>query len=187
MNTIEYILPILKDYDGIIGMTATVIMAIIILSVLKNVKKSVHEISQPYVVLYLTKMQGDESVNYLVLENFGKRAALNITIDMNPELKVEFPKDNPFLLFIDHRISVLAPAQKIVSALPPGEYTERRYDCTISYEGDHKEIYTRKQVLDFSYTKQILFSVSPESKIAKNTEKIAKIMEESSSARNQFR
>lgn len=179
MVTIDSFLQVLKDYNGIIGMAATIVLGLIILAVLKYIKKSVQEINQPYVVLYLTKMQADESVNYLVLENFGKRAALNITVRMDPELKVEFPKDNPFLLFIDHRISVLAPAQRIVSALPPGEYTERKYDCTINYEGDRKGSYTRKQALDFSYTKQILFSISPENKIAKNTEKIANILEES--------
>jgi hypothetical protein len=133
--------------------------------------------TEPHVVLYLTKLQHDESVNYFVLENFGRKVALNVSVNMNPDLKIEYPKDNPFPLFFDQRISVLAPSQKIVSALPPGEYTERRYDCTISYQDDWNHIHTRKQIIDFSFTKYLLFSPSPENRIAKNTEKVSQLLE----------
>lgn len=173
----ESVLQVLKDYNGIIGLAGTLILALVLISLVKSVQKSIREIGQPHVVLYLTKLQHDESVNYFVLENFGKRAALNIAVRMNPELKIEYPKDNPFPLFFDHRISVLAPSQRIVSALPPGEYMNLRYDCTITYQGDKNEGFTRKQIIDFAYTKHLLFSPSPENKIAKSTEKISNLLE----------
>ncbi|HHV65489.1 MAG TPA: hypothetical protein GXX46_10520 [Peptococcaceae bacterium] len=177
-TVINNVLQAFVVYNGIIGMSATLILALIILGLVKTVKKSVKEITQPYVVLYLTKLQTDESVNYLVLENFGQRAALNIAVDINPELEIEYPKGSPFSLFIEHRISVLAPAQRIMTALPPGDYMEKRYDCIITYQDDKKELYTRKQILDFSYLKRLLFAPSPQNRIAKNLEKISQYLEQ---------
>lgn len=173
----ELALQILRDYNGIIGLAATLILAIVLISAVKSMRKSILELGQPHVVLYLTKLHHDESVNYFVLENFGKRVALNTSVRMNPELKIEYPPEHPFPLFLDNRISVLAPGQKIVSALPPGEYMNLRYDCTITYQGDHNEAFTRKQIIDFAYTRNLLFSPSPENKIAKSTEKISNLLE----------
>jgi len=140
-------------------------------------RKSFRDLTQPYVVLYLTKMQEDESVNYFVLENFGPRAALNISVQTSPELKIEFPKDHSFPLFFDSRITVLAPHQRITSALPPGEYTRERYDCTITYQNDENKVFTRKQILDFTFTEYLLFSPGPPNRIAKSAEKIAQLLE----------
>lgn len=178
MDFIDIVLQAFVIYNGIIGMAATLIMAIIILILIRTVKKSVKEITQPYVVLYLTKMQNDEAVNYLVLENFGQRAALNIAVSLNPELEIEYPKGHPFSLFIDQRISILAPGQRIMTALPPGGYLEKRYDCTITYQDERHKSYSGKQILDFSYLKQILFSSSPETKMAKSLEKIAQAFDQ---------
>lgn len=178
MDFLNGFLQILADYDGSIGMAATVILAIIILVLVRNVKKNVKEMTQPYVVLYLTKLQTDEAVNYFVLENFGKRAASNVVVSMYPELLIEYPKAYPFPLFFERPISVLAPSQRIMTALPPGDYLDKRYDCTITYRGDRNESYTRKQVMDFAYTKQLLFSISPENKIARSTERISQYLED---------
>ncbi|RNC29183.1 MAG: hypothetical protein AWM53_00832 [Candidatus Dichloromethanomonas elyunquensis] len=174
------LLQVLKEYNGAIGMAAILIFSSTLIFTVSSFEKSLQDIIQPYVVLYLTKLQEDESINYFVLENFGKKAALNIAVRTNPELKIEFPKDHPFPLFFDNRISVLAPAQRIVSALPPGEYVNLRYDCTIIYQNDENRIFAKKQIIDFGYTKNLLFSPSPENRIAKNTEKIAHLLEKRS-------
>jgi len=170
-------LQVLKDYNGTMAVTATLLLSIVLILLVKSLQKTIKDTTQPYVVLYLTKLQHDESVNYFVLENFGKKAALNISVRVNPELKIEFPKDNPYPLFFDNRISVLAPSQRIISALPSGDYVDWRYDCTLTYQSDENEMFTRKQVIDFAYTKKLLFSNSPENKIARNTEKMCGILE----------
>ncbi|NLI92048.1 MAG: hypothetical protein GX434_07500 [Peptococcaceae bacterium] len=177
MAYLHQFLQVLKEYNGAIGMAAILLFSIILTSRVGSIKKSLKQMVQPYVVLYLTKLQEDESVNYFVLENFGKKAALNISVRTNPELKIEFPKDHPFPLFFDNRISVLAPSQRIVSALPPGEYVNMRYDCTITYQNDENEVFTKKQILDFSFTKNLLFSPSPENRTAKSLEKISQLLE----------
>lgn len=175
----DLFLSYLQDYSGALTMLAVIIgvlfVSISYRSVLKNLKK---EKPKPYVVLYLTKLNHDESVNYIVLENFGSTAAENIKVTIFPELKVEYPKDNPFPLFFDYPISFLAPSQKIMSALPPGDHTDRRYESVIKYQGTGGESYTTKQTIDFAYTKYLLFSTSPENKIVKNMEKISRTLDE---------
>lgn len=168
----EIFLSYLQDYNGALTMLAIIIVALVSHFSYRSMVKNLREVHKPYVVLYLTKINHDESVNYLVMENFGKVVANNIKVNMYPELKAEYPKDNPIPLFFDYPISFLAPSQRIMSALPPGEYTDRRYDCTITYQGENGEVYNRTQIFDFLYTKYLLFSASPENKIAKNTEKI---------------
>lgn len=168
----ELFLSYLQDYNGALTMLAVIIIALFSHFSYRSILKNLTEVPKPYVVLYLTKLNHDESVNYFVLENFGKVVANNIKITIFPELRIEYPRDNPVPLFFDYPISFLAPSQKILSALPTGDYAERRYDCTLTYQGDNGEIFTRTQTIDFAYTKYLLFSASPENKIAKNTEKI---------------
>lgn len=177
----EVILSYLQDYNGALTMLAVIIVALITFFSYRSLLKNQREIPKPNVALYLTKLNHDESTNYFVLENYGKEGASKIQITMYPEFKVEFPKDNPFSLFIDYPISFLAPSQKIMSALPTGDYVNRRYDCTITYQDDNGKNYLRKQIIDFAYTKALLFSTSPENKIAKNTEKITQTLEDISS------
>ncbi len=168
----EIFLSYLQDYNGALTMLAIIIVALVSHFSYRSMVKNLREVHKPYVVLYLSKINHDESVNYFVMENFGKVVANNIEVNMYPELKIEYPKDNPIPLFFDYTISFLAPSQRIMSALPPGDYTDKRYECTITYQGENGEIYNRTQTIDFFYTKYLLFSASPENKIAKNTEKI---------------
>ena len=175
----DLFLSYLQDYNGALTLLAVLIVILFATisyrSVLKNIKK---ENPKPYVVLYLTKLNHDESVNYIVLENFGNVAAENIRVTMFPEFKVEYPKDNPFTLFFNHPISFLAPSQKIMSALPAGDHTDRRYESVIKYQGANGENHTTKQTIDFAYAKYLLFSTSPENKIARNLEKISRTLDE---------
>lgn len=168
----ELFLSYLQDYNGAFTMLAVIIVALVSHFSYRSILKNIKEVPKPYVVLYLTKLNHDESVNYFVMENFGKVVANNIKVTMYPELQIEYPRDNPIELFFEYPISFLAPSQKIMSALPAGDYTDRRYDCTLTYQGDKGESYSRTQTIDFTYTKYLLFSASPENKIAKNTEKI---------------
>jgi len=135
----ELFLSYLRDYSGALTMLAIIIFAIVTHFSYRSILKNQKEVPKPYVVLYLTKLNHDESVNYVVLENFGKVVANNIRVNTYPELKIEYPKDNPIPLFFDYTIPFLAPSQKIMSALPAGDYTDKRYDCTLTYQGDNGE------------------------------------------------
>lgn len=149
----DMVLTFLKEYNGTLSMVASILTATLTLiyvrityKTLNEMKKSRKEENRPYVVFYITRTDHETLDFYMILENFGKTAAKNISIDIEPKINSSFETlDNLKKIY-------LAPKQQIVNLFILHKNKETtEFNCKITYKGEDGTQYKTKYKINMQF------------------------------------
>lgn len=159
MNYLLFFFKMIKQNSELVAIVISLLTAIFTLIYVRITYKTLREMqltrqeeTRPYVVLYFSKMQYNSKFRYIILENFGKTAGINISIKTNPKLFSLRDKT-----FIDYKDLYLAPGQKIITYFDRQNNKDSYYTFDIEYYSENNTLYNNKYSIDTSFNESIEF------------------------------
>lgn len=153
-------------------------------------KKQIVETTRPYVIASVAPSKASPHLFDLVIENIGRRPALNLSIrlDPPPQRATETPNlEITHIKMLTQPIAMLAPGQKMSTFYDSHQDRRDREDLPtfhnvlLTYKDSSGKKYNEESVLDIEALKGTMFvSVKTTHDIGKALDRITKVLERSS-------
>lgn len=140
------------DASDIISSLIALIAVVISIATLQQNRNMLEESTRPYITVYVTETNFQNSTKYLVVKNFGQTGALITKFKTNPDLLIysRLPDFRPFGKIEN---SFLAPDQSHVCNI---DFKKARENCIVSFEMSYSTKYK-------TYTDSVTLNLTAES------------------------